>query len=51
MPERTPHLPVSFDPAGSRMDVQMKGIAPQFVSGDIEHPTGRLARSGMEVAA
>ncbi len=51
MPERTPHLPVIVEPAGSRMDVQMKGIAPQSVSDNTGHPTGRLACSGTEVAA
>ncbi|BBX30221.1 hypothetical protein GCM10009632_52230 [Mycolicibacterium alvei] len=51
MCERTPHLPVSVEPAGSRMDVQMESIAPQLDSGGLGHPTGRLARCVAEVAA
>ena len=51
MLQRTPHLPLVVEPSGSRIDVQMNDIASQLDSVNIGHPTGRLARSGSEVAA
>lgn len=51
MSQRTPHLPIMVEPSGSRISVQMNAIASQLDSADIGHPTGRLARSGSEVAA
>ncbi len=51
MSQRTPHLPLMVEPSASRIDVQMNDIVSQLDSADIGHPTGRLARSGSEVAA
>ena len=51
MSQRTPHLPLMVEPSGSRIRVQMNDIVSQLDSVDVGHPTGRLARSGSEVAA
>lgn len=51
MSQRTPHLPLMVEPSGSRISVQMNDIVSQLYSVDIGYPTGRLARSGSEVAA
>ncbi|MFV8050585.1 hypothetical protein [Mycobacterium sp. 48b] len=51
MSERTPYLPVTVEPNGSRDAAQMKGLAPQLDSVKFCLPAGRLARAGSEVAA
>lgn len=51
MYERTPHLPIFVQPAGSRAVAQVKDVAAQFLSVANGCPTGRLAGSGSEVAA